>query len=75
MKKKDLFDFSDFFDPVKKQFIVKMKDKLKGKIIGEFVRWKSKMYFLIDVDNQENKKAKGINKNVVQNIIHKKLCI
>ena len=33
------------------------------------------MYFLIDVDNQENKKAKGINKNVVQNIIHKKLCI
>ena len=38
MKKKDLFDFSDFFDPVKKQFIVKMKDKLKGKIIGEFVR-------------------------------------
>ena len=38
IKKKDLFDFSDFFDPVKKQFIVKMKHKLKGKIIGEFAR-------------------------------------
>ena len=29
------------------------------------------MYSLIDVDNEENKKAKGVNKNVVQNIRHK----
>ena len=29
------------------------------------------MYLLIDVDGKENKKAKGVNKNVVKNIAHK----
>ena len=29
------------------------------------------MYSLIYVDNEENKKAKGVNKNIVKNIRHK----
>ena len=71
---KNLFDFSDypldskFFDPVNKNVIGKMKDEFKGKIISEFVGLKSKMYSLINVDDEEVKKAKGVNKNVVKNI-------
>ena len=71
---KNLFSFSyyshdlKFFDPVNKKIIGKMKDEFKGKIISEFVGLKSKMHSLIDVDNEENKKAKGVNKNVVKNI-------
>ena len=42
--------------------------EFKGIIINEFIRLKSKMYSLIDVYNEENKKAKGVNKNVVKNI-------
>ena len=55
---KSLFDFSDcpedskFFYPVNKKVIGKMKNKFKGKIISEFVGLKSKMYSLIDVDNE-----------------------
>ena len=37
-----------------KKVIGKMKDEFKGKAISEFVGLKSKMYFLIDVDNKEN---------------------
>ena len=48
-----------------------MKDEFKGKIINEFVGLKSKMYSLVDVDGEENKKAKGVNKNVVKNTRHK----
>ena len=80
-KDKNLFDISDypqdsmelysrFFDPVNK-VIGKMKDEVKGKIISEFVELKSKIYSLIAVDSEEVKKAKGVNKNVVQNIRHK----
>ena len=49
-----------------------MKDEFKGKIISEFVELKSKMYSLVDVDGEENKKAKGVNKNVAKNTRHKK---
>ena len=65
---KNLFDFSDyplnstFFDPVNKKVIGKMKDELKGKIISEFAGLKSKMYSLTDADNEEDTKAKGVNK-------------
>ena len=47
---KNLFDFGDYpenlkcFDPVNKKVIGKMKDKVKQKIISEFVALKSKMY-------------------------------
>ena len=56
---KNLFDFSDyplnskFFEPVNKKLIGKMKDEFKEKIISEFVGLKSKMYSLIDVDDEE----------------------
>ena len=49
-----------------------MKDEFKGKIICEFVGLKSEMYSLIAEDGEKIKKAKGVNKNVVKNIGHKK---
>ena len=68
----DLFDFSDypenskFFDPVNKKVIGKMKDKVKGKTINEFVGLKSKIYSLVTVDNEKIRKAKRVSKNVVK---------
>ena len=76
-KNKNLFDFSDysqhskFFDLANKKVIGKMKDKLKRKIISEFIGFKSKMRSLIAVDSKEVKKAKGVNKNVAKKIRHK----
>ena len=73
-----MFDLSDYpedskiFDTVNKKVIGKMKYEFKGKITVDFVGLKSKMYSLIDVDNEENKKAKVVNENVVKNIRHRK---
>ena len=61
----------NFFDPVNKKFIGKMKAKFKGKKISEFIGLKSEMYSLIAVDSEEVKKAKGVNKDVVKKIRHK----
>ena len=75
-KDKNLFDFSDysldsnFFDPVNKNVIGKMKDGSKEKVVNEFVKLKSKMYSLIAVDSEEVKKAKEVNKNVAKKIRH-----
>ena len=52
---------SNFFDPVNKKVIDRMKDEFKGKIISEFVGLKSKMYSLIDVNDEEVTKTKGVN--------------
>ena len=68
---KSLFDFSNypkdsrFYGPVDKKVIGKMKDEVMGNIIGELVGLKSKMYSL---DDKEIKKAKGVNKNIVDSI-------
>ena len=62
----DYPDDSKFFDLVNKKIIVKMKDEVKGKIISEFVGLKSKMYSLVTANNEEIKKAKSVNKNVVK---------
>ena len=74
---KNLFDFrdyprdSEFFYPVNKKVIGKAKDEFKEKIISEFIGLKSKIYSLIAVGGKEIKNAKGVKKNVVQNINHK----
>ena len=62
-----LFGFSNYpkdsklFDPTNKKAIGKMKDESEGKIIGEFVGLKSKMYSMKNIDGKESNTAKGVN--------------
>ena len=44
---------------------------MNAKKNNQCVYW-IKMHSLIDVDSKENKKEKGVNKNVVKNARHKK---
>ena len=46
-----------------------MKDEIGGVAIEEFVGLKPKMYSFL-VDNNEHKKAKGMDKNKVATISH-----
>ena len=61
-KDKGLFELSNypkdskFYDPVNEKAIGKTKEV--GEINDEFVGLKSKMYSLVLVDNEENKKQK-----------------
>ena len=74
---KKMFDFSTcstkskYYDNPNKLVIRKMKDETGGVAIEEFVGLKPKMYSFL-VDNNEHKKAKGLNKIVVvtNNYIH-----
>ena len=75
---KEMFDFShcltksEYYDDSNKLYIGKMKDVTAGVAIKEYVGLKPKMYsFLLD-DNNEHKKAKGVNRNVVAAISHSK---
>ena len=54
-----------------KKLIGKMKDEFRGNIIHVFVGLKSKMYYLVMVDDKEIKKAKSVNENIVDSIRHK----
>ena len=49
-----------------------MKDETAGVPIKEFVRFKPKMYYFLGDDNNEHRKAKGVNKNVVAEKSHNK---
>ena len=76
-KDKNLFDFSGysqdskFFDLVSKNVIGNMKDEFKGKISGEYVGLKWKMYSLIDMGGKEIKKQKESIKMLLTVMRHK----
>ena len=70
-KGKEIFDFSNYsakskyYNDSNKLVVGKMKDEVAGVTIQELIALKPKMYsFLVD-DSSENKKVKGVNKNVV----------
>ena len=46
-----------------------MKDETGGVVIQKFAGFKPKMYSFL-VDNKKNRKAKGVNANVVATISH-----
>ena len=66
-KHKHLFGFSNypkdskFFDEANKKVIGKMKDESDGKIIDEFVRLKSKMHSIKNIDSEEFNTAEEVN--------------
>ena len=63
----DLSDYTlnlKIFDPVNKNVIGKMKDELKRRITTEFFGLKSKIYSLVNVDDKEVTKRKGVNKKI-----------
>ena len=72
---KEIFDFSNYstkskyHDDSNKLVIEKVKDETGGAAIEEFVELKAKIYSFL-VDNNEHKKVKGVNKNVVATISH-----
>ena len=69
-KGKEMFDStkSKYYYDSNKLVVDKMKDEAAA--IKEFVQLKPKMYsFLVD-DSSEDKKAKGVNKNVIATSSH-----
>ena len=73
---KDKFDFSEYdknskyFDNTNKKVIGKFKDESTHSPIIEFIGLRSKMYSYIKDDDNENRTAKGIKKNVIKNDIN-----
>ena len=71
IKIKKLFDFSNywkdwiFYNNSNNLVVGKMRDETCGVAIKGFVGLKSKMYTLITEEKHESKKAKDINKNVI----------
>ena len=76
LKNKDKFDFSEYpkdhkcYDVTNKKVIGKFKDEANGKIITEFVGLRPKLYsYIVDGEEEDHKRAKGIKKNVISNKI------
>ena len=71
---KEMFDFSNYlngskyYNVSKKLVIGKMKDETGSVATEEFVGLKPKMYLYLVHDNSEHKKAKDVNRNVVEKI-------
>ena len=72
---KEMFDIGNFltkskyYDNLNKLVIGKMKDETGGVAIEEFAGLKPRIYSFL-VDNNEHKKAKGINRHAVLTISH-----
>ena len=60
---------SKYYDNSNKLVIGKMEDETGGVVIEKFVGLKPKMYSFL-VDNNEHKKATGVNNNIVATIDH-----
>ena len=56
---------SKYYHDSNKVVVGEMKEETGGVAIEEFIGLKPKMYSLL-VDNSEHKKAKSVNKNVLQ---------
>ena len=56
-----LVTIRNFFDETNEKVIGKMKDVSEGKVTGEFVGLKSKMYSIKNIDGKESNTAKGVN--------------
>ena len=46
------------------------KDELNGRVMSEFVALDSKLYAFQDIDNDEEKKAKGAKKCVIKKVLN-----
>ena len=74
---RDRFDTSDYPENhpsgiptgINKKVLGMFKDEAAGKIIKEFVGLRAKLYSFIMEDGAENKRCKGIKKQVVENTI------
>ena len=80
---KDKFDTSEYPENhpsgiptgINKKVLGMFKDEAAGKIIKEFVGLRAKLYSYIMEEGKENKKCKGVKKQVVEeNITHEKVC-
>ena len=73
-KDKEMFDFSNYsaeskyYDDSSKVVVGKVKDKTGGVAIKYFVGLKPKMNYCLVDDSSEHKKAKSVNRNVVETI-------
>ena len=74
----DLINFSNYSKPFNSaniKVIGKVKYEFKEEISIELVGLKSKMYSLVSVDGEKNKKAKWVKEHVHKKIRHKELLV
>ena len=61
---------SKYYDDSNKLVVGKMKEETGAVTIKEFVKLEQKLYSFFADGRSEHKKAKGVNKNVVETISH-----